>query len=357
MAQNRNGFVQYLKVFRWLGLVGIMLVLAGIVIVLFGKMEDSVTCRGVVAGLREYEMKSSVQSHVAKLYHVIGDQVKKGEPLLDLDDRGLQEDLIKLQGASNELESEIQVKTWNLELLRQDPLPKEYRHTEIGLAEYRERVIKSRNEMEVFRKLLKDRAVTAFDFQKRELEYVRNQTELKKLEDDLAKLKAGLAEKIIGQAQAEIELLKRRLESRKNELAWLRRHVSDYRFVAPEDGTISSIPNRIGLYVEPGQMLVTFAAEGPKKFIAYVDEKSIHKIREKQTVRIESSQYNYFEYGYFTGKVYAIDELPQAMGTRNCYAVRILVDENKLPLRLGSTGEAEIVTGRDYIFRVVGMAR
>jgi len=81
-------------------------------------------------------------------------------------------------------------------------------------------------------------------------------------------------------------------------------------------------------------------------------------VRENQKVRIASSQYNYFEYGYFTGKVFAIDELPLAVGSRNCYAVRILLDENKLPLRLGSTGDAEIIVGRDYIFRVLsGLTR
>jgi len=321
-------------------------------------MEDTVDCRGIVAGLREHEIKSSVQSHIVKLYHQNGDQVKKGEPLLDLDDRGLQENLSKLQNAINELESEITVKTWNLELLRHDPLPKEYRHTEIALAEYRERVRKSKQEMDVFHKLMLDHAVTAFDYQKRELEYVKNTTELKKLEDDFAKLKSGLATKIIGQSQAEIELLQKRLDGRRNELEWLRKHTTDYRFTAPEDGTISSIPNRTGIYVEPGQTLVTFAADGPRKFIAYVDEKYIHKINEGQLVRIASSQYNYFEYGYFTGKIYAIDELPQAVGTKNCYAVRILIDANaKLPLRLGSSGEAEIVTRRDYIFRVLFLNR
>ena len=85
----------------------------------------------------------------------------------------------------------------------------------------------------------------------------------------------------------------------------------------------------------------------------FVNEKDIYKVREGNKVRMASSQYNYFEYGYFEGEVYAIDELPQQQGTHNCYTVRIRMDKKANTLRLGSTGEAEIIVGRDYIFRVL----
>ena len=358
MTQGRNSFHRQLKVFRRLVLVLFGLILLGAGMLLLGKMEDTVEGRGAVYGLREYELKSSVTSRITAIHHRTGDVVKKGTVLLELDDRDLQEELQKLRNTIRELEAEIEVDTWKLAVLRHDPLPKEYRHTAIELEEYRERVLKSGHEVEVFRGLRDKGVVSPLEFEQKELEFVKNKAGLKKLEDDLVKLQSGLAQKIISEAETGLELLRRRLESRRSELVMLEKHVADYRFVAPEDGTVGMIPTKTGIYVEPGQELVVLAASGPKKFIAYIDEKYIYKVREKQRVRIASSQYNYFEYGYFYGKVYAIDELPQPVGTRNCYAVRILLEESRYPLRLGSTGEAEIITGRDYIFRVLtGLTR
>lgn len=358
MIQNRNSFRHKLRTFRRLGLIAFILVVTGTVIVLLGRMEDSVSGFGVVSGLREYELKSQVGSKITAIHRKIGDRVNKGELLLELDDRNFQEELLRLGNAVSELEMEIEVKIWELEVLRHDPLPKEYRHTGIELEESRERMAKSLYEREVYKQLMEKKVVSTFEYQKRELEYIKNEAIFKKLEEDYAKLKSGLAEKILSKVQTGIELLKRRLASRKSELEMLRKHAGDYQFTAPENGVISFIPNRLGLYVEPGESLVTLAAEGPLKFTVYVDEKDIWKVREELPARIASSQYNYFEHGYFRGTVYAIDELPVARGARNCYAVRILLEPGTRQLRLGSTGEAEIIIGRDYIFRVLsGISR
>ena len=83
-------------------------------------------------------------------------------------------------------------------------------------------------------------------------------------------------------------------------------------------------------------------------------EKDIYKIQEGQHIRVKSSQYNYFEHGYFTGKIYAIDELPRLIGNTPYYTVRINLDDRPdKPLRLGSTGGVEILTGRNFIFKII----
>ncbi len=352
-AQSSNSFQAKLKVFRKLALIIFCLIACGVGMTLFGKMDDIVYGRGVVEGLREYEIKSTVQSRISALHFRPGDNVRKGDLLLEIDDRELKQKHLQLSHKIMELEAELKLKEAQLALTRHDPLPKEYRHTSIQVQEAREKEVKSRRELQTFRDLRAKDAIAEMELQRKEIEYIQHQAELKRHEEDFQKLRTGMAAKIIAAAEAEINWLKSRLEGRKKELIMLESQLSEYQFRAPEHGTLAYIPTKIGEYVAPGDTLAILAADGPRKFKAYVNEKDIYKVREGNKVRMASSQYNYFEYGYFEGTVYAIEELPQQQGTHNCYAVRIRMDKKANTLRLGSTGEAEIVVGRDFIFRVL----
>ena len=348
-----HSFQTKLKVFRKLVLIIFCLLALGTGLVLLGKMDDIVCGRGVIEGLREYEIKSTVQSRITALHFRPGDNGRKGDLLLEIDDRELKQKHLQLAHSIVELEAELKLKEAQLALTRHDPLPKEYRHTSILVQEAREKEVKSRRELMTFRELRAKDAIAEMELQRKEIEYIQHQAELKRQEEDLQKLRSGMAAKIIAAAEAEIAWLNSRLDGRKKELAMMEKQLSEYRFRAPENGTLAYIPTKIGEYVAPGDILAILAADGPRKFKAYVNEKDIYKVREGNKVRMASSQYNYFEYGYFEGVVYAIDELPQQQGTHNCYTVRIRMDKKANTLRLGSTGEAEIIVGRDYIFRVL----
>lgn len=345
----KQNFRSQLRIFRILLSIIALVVLSVIGIVIFCSIEETVKGRGVVVGMREYQLKSSVQSRIRKIYFNSGDTVKAGDLLLELEDRPLRSEIELLTNAIAELEAEIVVKTWSLAILKHDPLPAEYRHTSITLEESRARVRKSEYELKTFKELYEKDVVAQLEYEKKEMEHIANITELQKLEEDFAKLQDGLADKIIAQAENELELLKVRLQGRKNELAIKEAEREEYCFYAPEDGTISYIPTKRGTFVAPGDILIEFSASGQKKFIAYIDEQQIHKVTEGQHARIASTQYNYFDYGYYEGSVYLIEELPELIGGRTCYRVRILIEDEPKPLRLGSTGEAEIITGNSRI--------
>lgn len=174
------------------------------------------------------------------------------------------------------------------------------------------------------------------------------------MERDVRLIKSGLAKAIINEKTTQLNLLKVRLDNLRRESEFYQQHQQDYVFVAPEDGYISSIPTKLGIYVDTGDDIIVFAASGDKKFVANIDEKDIYKIQEGQKIRVKSSQYNYLEHGYFEGEIYAIDELPRIVNGSNTYSVRIyLKDKPDKPLRLGSTGGVEIMTGKDFIFKIL----
>ena len=99
--------------------------------------------------------------------------------------------------------------------------------------------------------------------------------------------------------------------------------------------------------------MVKFSANQNKKVIALVDEKLIFKVEPHQKVRIYCQQYNYLDYGFFSGKVTDIYQLPVEKNGINYYPVRIVLDEEQYPLRFGSGCEVKIVTGSDRIIWVM----
>jgi multidrug resistance efflux pump len=318
-------------------------------IMFLGYMENTTSGRGVFEGFYEYQMKSSVMSKIKKIVKNEGDKIKKGDVLLYLDDRDLREKIELAKNDIAELESQIDVAEAELEVKKHDPLPKEYRHTKISLDTALLKCQKSEKEQEIFQKLYDRNVISLLALQQKQLNHLSNLSEYKTRQKDYTLLQNGLAKKIIAKAASELALLKTKLKNKKNELALLSQHLDDYVFKSPEDGIIRYIPNKPGAYVVPGDTMVRIATTDKKKFTVYIDEKHIFRIQEGQKARISSSQYNYLEYGYFTGKVIHIGGMPEKRGLTNFYPVKIMLTEEPQAIRLGSTGEADIITGRERI--------
>lgn len=350
----KNSFQRKAKLFKVLFFIIFCLLMSGFGIILMCKMEDIVEGRGTVVGKREYYMKSRVKSTISNIYFRNGDFVRKGQIMLTLDDRDYQEHCLKLQNSIAELKAQINTAEAALAVTQLDPLPKEYRHSEISLKEFSNRITLEKESLAAYRNLQKSGAVPLVEINKKEIDFIHNQGELERSKRDVELIKNGLPQAVISQKKAELALLKTRLQNLNKELDFYLRHQKDYTFIAPEDGYISNIPTKIGIYIDSGDNIITFAAQGDKRFLAQIHEKDIYKIQEGQKIRVKSSQYNYFEHGYFTGTIYAIDELPREIGGTPYYTVRINLDDKPgKPLRLGSTGGVEILTGRDFIFKII----
>ncbi len=347
--KSKYNFQKTLRIFRYM--IGVLVIILAVItaILVFGYMENTVSGRGVFEGFREYQLKSAVLSKVKTVVKHEGEQVKKGEVLLRLDDRDLREKIELLKNHIAELKSEIEVAEAELAIKKHDPLPKEYRHTKIALKAAELRCRKSLLEQTMFQKLYDRKVVSLVTLQQKQLKHLANISDLKTQRKDYAILKNGLAKKIIAKVASELALLRTKLSGRKSEFRLLSRHLDDYVFTAPEDGIIRYIPPKPGAYVVPGDILVRVATTDKKKFTVYIDEKQIFRIQEGQTVRISSSQYNYLEYGYFEGKVLHIGGMPEVRGGSNYYPVKIMLTREPRSLRLGSTGEAYIITGKTRI--------
>ncbi len=323
---------------------------------LFSTMNDEVHGNGTVQGIREYAIKSLVSARTSKILRFEGDEVQLGEVLIAFDDRNQQDKIAGLKNEVRELELQIDAKEKALALLRKDPLPAYYRHTRLQLTEARERLERSAHELEVYRELYDRKVITRKEFLKVELDHLSNRMTVQRLEEDWKKLQSGMASEIIARAEDELQLLRQKLAGKRGETAIAVRHLEDYLLRAPDAGMLTDSPPRPGGYYEKGEIVVKFAANKNKKVVALIDEKQIFKVEPGQEVRIYCRQYNYLDYGYFTGKVDVIYQLPVPVNGINHYPVKIVLTYEPQPLRFGSSCEVTIITGRErIIFALLGI--
>ena len=84
-----------------------------------------------------------------------------------------------------------------------------------------------------------------------------------------------------------------------------------------------------------------------------MDEKLIFKVKPDQKVRIYCQQYNYLDYGYFYGQVDSIYQLPEKINGVNYYPVKVVLTNEKMPLRFGSSCEVTVITGRERVLALM----
>ena len=354
--QNRIRMREQLKVFQRIILTIVVLALVMIGVMIFGSMDDEVTGDGTVEGIRQYQLKTLVSAKVTKVLRYEGEEVRPGEALLEFDSRNQQDEIVRLKNAVKELELNISVKEKALALLLKDPLPVYYRHTENQLIEAKERLSKATTELEVYKKLYEQKVVTRREFLKIELDHLTSRMAVERLQEDWKKLQDGMARQIIEQAQEELRLLRQKLQGQRDELAMAERHLEDYVLRAPDAGIITESPPRPGGYYAKGDTVIKFSANQRKKVIGLISEKQVFKVEPGQRVRIYAKQYNYLDYGYFEGKVDVVYQLPVERGGINYYPVKILLTDEKQPLRFGSGCEVTIITGRErIIFALLGL--
>ncbi len=350
---EKFNFRRLLKTFRRIGIAIFVMLLALFMIVIFGSMDDEVNGNGIVAGIREYDLKTLVDAQSVKILHYEGQEVAAGEPVMELDSRLQREKITLLKHQLQELKNIVSAKEKALELLRRDPLPDYYRNTELELAAAREKLKLAEKEFEVYSDLFAKKTVTRKEFLQVELNLLSNRMTAQRLERDLKRLEDGMAQQIIDRARDELQQLRHQLAGKKDELEMEIRRLDDYIIRAPDDGVLTDIPPRPGNYYSKGDIVAKFAANKYKKVVGMIHESQIYKVRRGQIVRIKAGQYNYLDYGYFYGKVDAIYQLPEKIDNAYYYPVKILLSDEKQPLRFGSSCEVTIITGRERILALL----
>jgi multidrug resistance efflux pump len=131
---------------------------------------------------------------------------------------------------------------------------------------------------------------------------------------------------------------------------------------APIAGVVTSGDVKVGDVLEPGKPVVEIAAQTGFRFEAAVPSGEMGHLRTGMPARIKLDAYNYQQFGTLAGKVHFISPDSDVAEGRQAafYTVRVDLGSDEVGrgsyrgrLKLGLTGQAEIVTGRDNLLSLL----
>ncbi|WP_294506565.1 HlyD family efflux transporter periplasmic adaptor subunit [uncultured Victivallis sp.] len=358
MKVHQGGLRGKLRLLTIIGFSLVLLVIGGIVSLFLIEIEDVIYAKGKIASEITYDVISHLDGRVIHLYFDEGDDVKKGDVIAQVDALEYEEERVRIESEIREYEAELEVKRAELEALRTNPLPKELWYAETNLRESTDKAQRTQARLNRSLKLSSNNAISKREFEDAEIENIKAQGELARARENLEMVRRGVGERNIEKAERDIDLVEVKIASRRAALKLVERRISDCRIVAPSDGRLVTLPCKYSTYVQRGELAARMSAGTTLKGIAYVDETVVRKVRIGQNVRISSGVFNRLEYGSFYGSVDRVYDTPIQDSDTNAtrYPVEVTIDSQGRPLKLGSSADFAIVTGREpVIYTILNM--
>ena len=324
------------------------------------KIEDTIYCDGVVVPEHTYEIVGHIDAHVTKFNHRIGDDVRKGDIIAELDSRTYESDAISLESAIRELEAELEVEKVQLKILQKEPLPKDLWFSKTNVLECRKKAEVTRDRLERSRKLQLVSAISKVEFEKIELEAIQREAELSRAEENLRRVESGLGSYYIEKAMRDMELVAAKIKGKKEELAFIRKRIAECRIAAPASGRIIQLQCKDTWYVARGKVAAAIASGTKVRAIARISSNVVRKVKPGQRVRVTSDVYNKYQYGNFNGVIKWIGDvpLPSESGDPGIrYPAEVELDPEGYVLKYGSGVELAIITGKQpAIYALLNMS-
>lgn len=316
------------------------------------NLISSISSNGKVEPIAPYVMRAELDTFVEKVYASEGQQVKKGQLLLELDVKDaaarLAETRAKLLQAQDDLRA---AKSGG----KADDAAKVVGDLQKAHAEH-DRLQKNHDAL---LHLITQQAATKDELAVNDLELTKAQAEVTRL--TAAKQEFDRSVKLdADRATLQVEQLK-------NEAAALDDKVRQGRITAHADGTLYSLPVKTGDFVKVGESLAEMADLHKVRVRAFIDEPELGGLEENQPVRIT---WDALPSKTWLGKTEIIPKQVVSHGTRSVGELLCSVNNDKLELlpntnvnvrinsreRLGvlsvPRGAVEIEGGRRYVFVV-----
>ena len=244
------------RLFAWL-IIGALLMLPTAILLMFLiDVDDTIICEGTVIPKDTYELVAPIEGAVKEVCCRTGDQVRKGDLLVQLDDTEFQNEKKRIEAAIQILKSELQVKEHDLklqlddtefqnekkrieaaiksleeaylvkkhelELLKLDPLPEAYRHAAARLEAAQKAYQAAKTSLENFKNVMTPREIESYERSERDAKL-----ELSIRQENYRIISAGYAEAVIKKAESELRVIESQIAEKKVELAILNQRIAD----------------------------------------------------------------------------------------------------------------------------------
>jgi HlyD family secretion protein len=221
------------------------------------NLSSAISTNGKVEPVTPYEMRSLIQSHVTSVHATEGQLVKKGQPILDLDDGQLRADVSRAREELLTNQDNLRIAQTGGQATQLAKLDGDIRKTEVE----RQRLQASIATLE---KLVAQQAATPHDLSEARASLART-------ESDRDSLIASRAD-FIRQTKLDTDRISLLVSQSQETLQNLQRKLNSTHVTAPADGTLYSLPVQVNNLVKEGDLLAAVADLKHVRVRAFVDE-------------------------------------------------------------------------------------
>ena len=316
------------------------------------NLISSISSNGKVEPIAPYVMRAELDTFVEKVYASEGQQVKKGQLLLELDVKDAAARLAETRAKLLQAEDDLRASRAGG---KADEAAKVLGDLQKAQAE-RDRLQKNHDALA---HLIAQQAATKDELAANDLDLTKAQAEVTRL--TAAKQEFDRSVKLDGdRATLQVEQLK-------NEVAALEEKVRQGRITAPVDGTLYSLPVKTGDFVKVGDSLAEMADLHKVRVRAFIDEPDLGGLEENEPVRIT---WDALPNKTWLGKTEIIPKQVVQRNTRSVGELLCSINNDELELlpninvnvrinsreRLGvlsvPRGAVEVEAGRRYVYVV-----
>ncbi|HXM93475.1 MAG TPA: efflux RND transporter periplasmic adaptor subunit [Candidatus Dormibacteraeota bacterium] len=294
------------------------------------NVVSSINSNGKVEPISPYVMRAQLDTFVEKIHGLEGQPVKKGQLLLELNVKDVAAQLAdaraKLLRAQDDLRS-----------AKAGGKADEVARVVGDLAKVQAERDRSQENHDALARLIAKQAATQDELATNDLALAKAQAELTRLTatkeefDRGVRLDAGRAVLQVQQAESQVAALSEK--------------VQNGRIAAPADGTLYSLPVKIGDYVKVGDLLLEMADLHEVRVRAFIDEPELGNLESGQAVSII---WDGLPNRIWMGKTDIIPKQVVARGTRSVGELLCSVSNEKLEL-LPNTNVSVRIKSRERI--------
>src|SRR6267378_4306501 len=293
------------------------------------NLASSITSNGKVEPIEPYVMRAQLDTFVEKVHAKEGQQVKKGQLLLELDVKDVAallaqaqskllraEDDLRAAKAGGRADSAAQV-AGDLAKMQAD----------------RDRLQKNHDALV---RLIAQQAATQDELAANDLALAKAQAEVAKLAATKQEFDRGV--------RLDAERAALQVQQSQHEVAALQDKVRNGRITAPVDGTLYSLPAKAGDFVKLGDLLAEMADLHKVRVRAFIDEPELGALEPNEPVKIT---WDALPNRSWTGKTEIIPKQVVARGARSVGELLCSVNNEKREIHVGIADATsyEVVSG------------
>jgi len=316
------------------------------------NLISSISSNGKVEPISPYVMRAELDTFLEKVYVSEGQQVKKGQLLMELDVKDAAARLAETRGKLLKAEDDLRA-------AKAGGRPDEVARVLGDLAKAQAERDRLQKNHDALLRLTAQQAATRDELAANDLDLTKAQAEVTRL--TAAKQEFDRSKKL------ESDQVALQVEQLKNEVAALEEKVKQGRITAPADGTLYSLPVKTHDFVKVGQSLAEMADLRKVRVRAFIDEPDLGGLEENEPVRIT---WDALPNKTWPGKTESIPKQVVQRNTRSVGELLCSVNNDKLELlpninvnvrinsreRLGvlsvPRGAVEAQGGRRYVYVV-----